>query len=111
MDKETIGARIREQRKKRNLTLDKFAETVGIVPVYLSEIERGIKMPSINTFINIVNAFNVSADSLLCYEITGAKPQVLNEITEKMKDLKPDQLKMINDVVGAMIKNFQEREI
>jgi transcriptional regulator with XRE-family HTH domain len=106
MDKVTIGKRIREQRKKMNLTLEKFAEMSGIGLVYLGEIERGGKMPSINTFIKMVNAFDISADILLRDEVTAAKPYVLNEITERMKDLTPPQMKMIKDVMYAMLDNM-----
>ena len=53
MDKAILGRRIREQRKQKGLTLEKLAEMAGIGSIYLGEIERGKKMPSINTFIKI----------------------------------------------------------
>jgi len=106
MDKEVLGARIREQRKALNLTLEKFAEAVGIGLVYLGEIERGDKMPSITTFIKIVNNLGLSADYLLRDELVAAKPLVLNEVTEKMQDLTPPHLKMVKDVVVTMVDNF-----
>ena len=106
MDKETIGRRIREQRKKRQLTLEKFSDSVGIGMVYLGEIERGLKMPSMNTFIKIINELDISADILLRDEVNAAKPYVLNEITERMKDLTPLQLKMVADVFDAMLENI-----
>jgi len=106
MDRVTLGGRIREERKKRKQTLAEFAETAGIGTVYLGEIERGDKMPSINTFIKIANILDMSADILLRDEIVAAKPYVLNEITEKLQDLTPPQLKMVGDVVNAMLANF-----
>ena len=106
MDKAILGARIREQRKKRKLTLEKFADMTGIGLVYLGEIERGAKMPSIKVFIQMLNALDISADILLRDEVAAAKPYVLNEITEQMKDLSPPQLKMVGDVVTAMLNNF-----
>ena len=110
MDKETMGKRIREQRKKQNLTLDKFSESIGIGLVYLGEIERGVKMPSVNTLIKIINALDISADVLLRYEMVAAKPYVLDEITERMKDLTPPQLKMVSDVLEAMLLNMGKLE-
>ena len=111
MDKVTMGKRIREQRKKRKLTLEKFSEALGIGLVYLGEIERGLKMPSINTFIKIVNELDISADVLLRDEVVAAKPYVLNEITERMSDLSPPQLKMISDVINAMLVNMSKLEV
>ena len=110
MDKAVLGARIREQRKKYNLTLDKFSEMSGIGLVYLGEIERGAKMPSMKVFVKMLNALDISADILLRDELAAGKPYVLNEITERMKDLSPPQLKMVSDVVNAMLDNFSGLE-
>ena len=56
--------------------------------------------------IKIINALDISADLLLRDEVAAAKPYVLNEITERMKDLTPTQLKMVNDVFEAMLVNM-----
>jgi transcriptional regulator with XRE-family HTH domain len=108
LDSVTLGARIREQRKKRKLTLKTLAEMTDIGTVYLGEIERGLKMPSIKTFIKIVNILEISADILLCDEVNAAKPYILNDMTEKMKDLSPQQLKMVNGVFHTMLENMYE---
>ena len=110
MDKETMGKRIREQRKKQKLTLEKLSDAAEIGLVYLGEIERGLKMPSTNTLIKIINALDISADVLLRYEIEAAKPHVFNDITERMKDLTPQQLKMVSDVLNAMLANMGQLE-
>lgn len=106
MDKELLGARIREQRKQRKLTLEKFSEAVDITLVYLGEIERGEKAPSITTLIKIVNYLDISSDILLRDEVVAAKPHVFNEITEKMNCLSPRQVKTVKDVVFTLVDNF-----
>lgn len=109
MNKTRIGQRIREERKRHNLTLDALAEIAGVGKIHLSQVERGIKMPSLNVFCKIVNAFeDVSADSLLRDYIEPGKPYVLNEITEKMADLPPHRVRFVADVVDTLIKNFEE---
>ena len=107
MDKEILGARIRERRKQRKLTLEKLAEIAGVGTVFLGEVERGTKMPSLKTFIKILNALDMSADILLRDEVNAAKPYVLNELTEKMQDLSPSQLKTVGDVLDALCNNFR----
>jgi len=107
MDKATIGARIREQRLQRKLTIEGFAEVVDISAMFLSQIERGVKMPSLKTFIKILNALDISADALLRDKVNAAKPYVLNETTEKMQGLSPHQLKIVSDVFEAMLNNFK----
>ena len=73
MKKDELGKRIREARKKRKFTIEKLAETADIGVVFLGEIERGIKMPSMNTFIKIVEALNISSDYILRDELSSGK--------------------------------------
>ena len=65
MDKLTIGDRIRAARKEQKLTQETLAERVDVSPYYIGEIERGTKTPSLDLFIKLVEALNVSADYLL----------------------------------------------
>ena len=57
MDKITMGDRIRDVRKKRDLTQEQLAEKLDITISYVSEIERGLKLPSFPLFLKdaIVN--------------------------------------------------------
>jgi transcriptional regulator with XRE-family HTH domain len=44
--REVVGARLRQLRRRRELTLVDAAARAGISPQYLSEVERGRKDPS-----------------------------------------------------------------
>ena len=108
MDKERLGQRIREERKRHRYTLEALATKARIGSVYLSEIERGLKAPSLGVLVEIVNAFeDVSMDYLLRDFSESGKGYALNEVTEKMVDLTPSQIRMISDVVEAMISNCE----
>lgn len=107
MDKVTIGQRIKKQRKKLKLTLEQFSEKVGISRNYLAEIESGRKLPSLNTFILIINNLNMSSDEILKTEVIRARPYVENEIVCMTKNLKPQQFKIVLDVIEALIKNIE----
>ena len=106
MEKAILGQRIREQRELQKLNQEKFAEMVGISNIHLSEIERGNKNPSMETFIRIVNALDTPADYLLRYEVRTTTKVLLNEITERMTGLPPEQLEFIKDLFNAALKNF-----
>jgi len=106
MDKEVLGARIRKLRKQRKMSMEGFAEKAKITPTFLGQIERGVKMPSLTTFVKIVNALGISPDVLLYDQVNEAKPHILNEITEKVKDLSPSRIKMVNDMLDVMLENF-----
>ena len=53
IDYKLIGARIKEARKKANITQEVLAEKADITVVYLSKIENGKVHPSLETLHNV----------------------------------------------------------
>ncbi len=62
---ESIGSRIKKRRKDLHFTQMQMQEKTGISTGNLSEIERGIKLPSITSLIKIANVLHCSSDSLI----------------------------------------------
>lgn len=106
MDKATLGQKLREARLKKGFTQQALAEEAGIGIMYLSEIERGLKMPSLNSFIQLIEALDISADYVLRDELTSGKEYIYDELTEKLKNLTPKQRKTATDILDAYIKNL-----
>ncbi len=63
--KESIGAVIRELRKERSVSQEKLAEGIDSHQVYISEIEKGQKMPSLLVLYNIAVFFGISLAQLV----------------------------------------------
>ena len=63
--REALGAFIREQRKRANLSLRQLAERTRLSNPYLSQVERGLHQPSVRVLKAISGALNVSAETLL----------------------------------------------
>jgi transcriptional regulator with XRE-family HTH domain len=63
--REALGAFIREQRKKANLSLRQLAELTSLSNPYLSQVERGLHQPSVRVLKAISDALNLSAETLL----------------------------------------------
>lgn len=55
-----LGARLRELRKRRRLTLAQLAEGCGLSIGYLSQIERDLAAPSINALVSIAQRLGVT---------------------------------------------------
>ena len=91
MDKLTMGDRIKEIRKKRGLTQEQLAEKLDISVEYVSQIERGLKMPSMQMFIKLVEVLNVSADYLLRDSILTGKLFEDNAFANKINQLSPKE--------------------
>lgn len=106
MDKCTLGARIREARQKKGYTQHALAEISNIGNVYIGEIERGLKMPSLNIFIKLIEALGVSADYVLRDELTSGSEYIYDEITQKLKNLTPKQRKTAIDILDGYLRNL-----
>lgn len=65
MNEKAIGRRIKAARERKKLTQEQLAELVDLSPMHISVIERGVKLPKLETLINIANILDVSADVLL----------------------------------------------
>lgn len=64
MNKASIGKRIRTCREEKGWSQENFAEKIGLSIAYTGMIERGEKVPRLETFIRIANVLEVSADFL-----------------------------------------------
>lgn len=65
-----IGARIKKIRTDKGLTLEEFGATIGVSKVSVSGYEKGTRTPSLDTFIAIVEKFDVDPKYLLGYEVS-----------------------------------------
>lgn len=106
MEKTALGQKIREERIKKGYTQHTLAKIADIGNVYMGEIERGLKMPSLNIFIKLIEALDISADYVLRDELSSGKEYIYDEITGKLKDLTPQQRKGAADILDAYIRNL-----
>lgn len=111
MEKVILGSRIRTERKSRKLTLEKLAEKADIGLVYLGEIERGVKMPSLNTFIKLVNALDISADVLIYDETKSGKYYLSDELAKAMQELTPEQYSAVSQITMTAIEQIKKLKI
>lgn len=106
MEKASLGKRLREARLNKGYTQQTLAEKANIGEMYISEIERGLKMPSINLFIKLINALDISADYVLRDELVSGREYVFDEITKKLEGLNPKQRKAASEILDAYIRNL-----
>jgi transcriptional regulator with XRE-family HTH domain len=65
-----LGIIIAQRRKEQYLSQENFAEKAGIHRTYVSQIERGLKSPTLYTLANIAKAFDITLTKLIS-EISG----------------------------------------
>lgn len=65
LDYTKMGMRIRQVRKAKGWSQDELAKKCGICMSFLGHIERGTRIMSLETFVNICRALDANADELL----------------------------------------------
>ena len=106
MEQLDIGIRIREARKKKDFTQQMLADAIGVSEIYISQLERGMKLPSLALFIQIINALDVSADYVLRDAVPTGKDFVYEEVAELLDGLTPKQRRGAVDILDAYVQSL-----
>lgn len=96
-----IGKRIKEMRKKNQLTQEKLAEIIEKSTSYISYIETGKKQLSLETLVDIANALKVPADELLSYNIQFPN-KARTEFNYILDDCSTYEKRIITDTAKAL---------
>jgi transcriptional regulator with XRE-family HTH domain len=64
-DRKLLGNGVRKHRKVAALTQEGLAEKVDLNPVYVGQIERGLKVPTIDVLLRIAKALKVRVRDLV----------------------------------------------
>jgi transcriptional regulator with XRE-family HTH domain len=64
-DAELFGKRLQELREKRGLTLRALAGAAGMSLAFISDLERGLKLPSLTTLIRLAAALDCKVTALV----------------------------------------------
>ena len=79
MEKQTLGQKIAELRKAKNLTQLELATQLNITDKAVSKWERDISCPDINTFPKLAEILGVSVDELLQANVAGKEENNKNK--------------------------------
>lgn len=103
MDAKAVGQRIKSAREKKNMTQEDLAARIDISPTHVSVIERGTKIPRVDTFVSIANVLGVSADELLVDVVDRASFGVASELSAAIEALPHEEKMRVLKVVSALI--------
>lgn len=86
MENLTVGERIKEIRKDRNLTQEAFSLKIKLSRNFISQIESGTKVASPRTIKDICREFNINEDWLI-YGIGPMERQSDDDFSEIVEDM------------------------
>lgn len=99
----SIGKRIKVAREKCGYTQEQLSDIVGVSPMHISVIERGVKPPKLDTFLRIANALGVSADYLLQDNLENTGEVVSSEISKLVEELPKQEQQLIAHCIKSYI--------
>lgn len=81
LDKQYIGKKLKEYRKKANFSQEKIAEKTNLAEKHYGRLERGICTPTLETFFKLINALNIPLSEF------GLNSMAMQEESIKRKEL------------------------
>ncbi len=107
VDYADIGSRIRSVRLKRKMTQEQLANAVNLGVTHISHIETGSSIPSLQSFISILNALDCSADELLCREMITAQEIKNHWLVDLVSDCSIEETKVLSDSLKALKQSLR----
>ena len=99
-----IGERIRIIRKANNQKLLNISQLTGLSQPFVSEIERGIKTPSIETLEKICTALGITlAEFFADIQEQQPIPPEVHRVCERVKRLQLDKVKVLESVLDTWV--------
>lgn len=105
--KKILGVSVKELRKEKGLTQEKMAESIGLEPNGLAQIESGRKFVSADVLARLSEGFNVAP-----YVLFTPKPQIMldehinykKEIARMLPGFSQEKLHEIYNILLVMKK-------
>lgn len=99
-----FAKRVRRLRKSANLSLEKAAERGDITANFWGDVERGKKVPSLDTIVAMAKGLSLSPRILLSLEREEDERDLRKRIGTLLDRSTPQQLELIHRVVSVLIE-------
>lgn len=103
---ERLGTAIAVRRKARGLTQELFAERIGVSPEWVSRMERGVGLPSLDVLAQIATSLGSPiAEIVAAAESPAGGRACVQELDAVARDLPDDAV----DVLIATARSMRDR--
>ena len=104
MDYKEMGKKIKECRIKMGYTQERLLDEINVSSVYISHMETGSTIPSLDTLINICNALSITPDFVLYDSLYESKEYIKDEIASLLKDCDASSLRLITKLIKSVLE-------
>lgn len=101
-----LGERIRNYRKGRGYSQEELANLANLHTVYIGQLERGEKSPTIDSLEGIVDALGISFEELFRYiKVDGSQESsLMNEIITKIQGRSLEEQQGISKMIDMLLE-------
>lgn len=107
MDYKRLGERIREERRRLNLTQAQLAEAVDISDTYMGAIERGERSLTLDTLVRLVNRLGVTVDYLLADSVADTDSHIMDQFKQIVDGQPLERKQMAVNVLRTIFAYFE----
>ena len=98
-----IGQNIKYYRTDKHLSQEALAEKTDLSAKYISHLELGNRVPSVDSLIKIANALEISSDLLLFDLVDDSFNDKNCYLNSKISKLSKENQKVIHSVIETLI--------
>ena len=107
MDAKSLGKKLKAYRAKSGWSLKECSERIGISTRYLADMERGDKIPKLETFVLILNTLVAPADDVLQDSLVVGYEAKSNDVIRKLGTLDTVKRKQALDIFEGVISSLK----
>ncbi len=99
-----FGKRIKELRKKKNLTQESLAELLGVFQKQIGNIETGATFTTMNNLEKLAEIFEVNIQDLFNFNYLDSREKILKDIHNVLETVSDDKLRLIYRLIIDITK-------
>lgn len=102
LNKEYIGKKLKEYRKKAKLTQEEISNIVEIDEKHYGKLERGLFTPSLETFFKLINILNIPLDEFDVLKVNEDKDRA--NLIKQINLLDEKQVIVFDEILNSIKK-------
>jgi len=108
LDYYVIGSRIRQYRQELDITQEDLALQINTSTAYISNIERGLKKPSLQKLVEIADAMHVTVNDFIYVCPYTSYPSYDRELEYLLSTYTLEKQRRITKSIAEIIKTLSE---
>ena len=110
MDRVAFGRRLYTLRREQHLTTERFSELCDVTAVFIRQIERGAKLPSLPMFVRMCNKLRISPGFFLADSLVWDEEDEIAALDKKLRTLSLRQFATVMDTINTLIDKLTANE-